>query len=130
MKNEKGFSLLEVLTALVLMSGAVFLSMRSMESVSSGQSQVRNYAKAHNVGITLMEQLLSVYSNDVKMTAGTHTLTYDRDGNITLVRPTFTATWIIKLDTPLTKLISIALQVTWLENGHPHTVSFQTFRMS
>ncbi|MGZ3721668.1 MAG: type IV pilus modification PilV family protein [Bdellovibrionales bacterium] len=130
MKNQRGFTLLEVLAATAMMSAAILLSMHSVETITSGQSQVRNFAKAHNIGLTVMEQLLAVYASDSKMTAGNHILKYDRDGNLVNAGETFTANWIIRIDTPITKIISIELHVTWTENGRKHTVNFNTFRQS
>jgi prepilin-type N-terminal cleavage/methylation domain-containing protein len=129
-RNQRGFTLLEVLVAAAMLSGAIFLSMRSMDIISFGQSQTRNYAKANNIGLTIMEQLLSVYSSDAKITSGAHSQTYDRDGNPVATGAVFTANWTVKWDTPIGKIISIQLQVSWIENGHSHVVNFQTFRQS
>jgi prepilin-type N-terminal cleavage/methylation domain-containing protein len=130
MKNARGFTFLEVLAAMAMMTGAIYLSMRSVETIGSGQAQIRNYSRANNIGLTLMEQLLAGYSSDPKMTAGAHNLFYDGDGNLVTVRPFYTASWTIKLDTPIVKIISIQLQITWNENGHQRVVNFQTFRQS
>jgi prepilin-type N-terminal cleavage/methylation domain-containing protein len=129
-KSQRGFTLLEVLVAAAMLSSAIFLSMRSMDIVSSGQAQTRNYAKANNIGLTIMEQLLAVYSSDAKVTSGNHSQAYDRDGNLVATGAYFTANWTVQWDNPIGKIISIQLQVSWSENGHPHVVNFQTFRQS
>jgi prepilin-type N-terminal cleavage/methylation domain-containing protein len=130
MKNQKGFSLLEVLASLVMLSGAVVLSMRSMDTISTGQGRIRNFAKAHNVGISVMEQLLAVYASDAKLTVGNHTATFDRDGNVTAVGAFFTVTWTVAADTPIVKILSIQMHISWRENGRQRIVNFQTFRES
>jgi Tfp pilus assembly protein PilV len=132
MKSALGFSLVEVLVAMAMMTGAILLSMHSADIISSGQSRTYNLAKAQNIGAVVMEQLLSVYSNDAKLTAGAHSQQYDRNGNpATVAAPAiFTANWTVSVDTPIGKIMRIQLQVTWNENGHPHTVTYQTFRQS
>ena len=132
MNNQRGFSLIEVLAATAMMTAAIVMSMHAVDLISAGQSRTYNMAKAQNIGSQLMEQLLSVYSNDGKLTAGAHAQQYDRNGYpASATNPAiFTANWTVKFDTPIGKIMQIQLQVTWVENGHPHIITFKTYRQA
>lgn len=121
---------MEVLIAMVLSSGAIMLTMRTIDFIKSAQFRSQNYSKAHNIAVTVLEQLIATFPTDTKLTSGNHSQQFDTNGNEVTVGGNFTARWTVNLDTPISKVMKIELNVSWQENGAQRTVSFVTFRES
>ena len=128
MSGEKGTSLIEALVAMAMLGFAMTYSLTSTDKIVSSSHTSRDMARANNIAVEVMEELMSVYDSDVKLTNGSHSQTFDREGNRSNAPVYFTATWIVRTDTPITKVSEIVLSVGWLENGNQKFVHLQTFR--
>jgi prepilin-type N-terminal cleavage/methylation domain-containing protein len=128
MKNSRGFTLMEVLFALAMVGTALGFSMYSTNLIGSTYSINRRLSKAHDVAGEVLEELLTIYDSDAKLTAGDHTQNYDDSGRKTAGAATFTATWTVRHNFPLTKVMEIQLRVEWNDNGHSRSVRYLTYR--
>jgi Tfp pilus assembly protein PilV len=129
-RDARGFTLLEVLISTAMLVMAITLSIAAGNMVTSSEYSIKNAAKAHNIAISLMEQLLANFSSDTNLTAGNHIQSYDVNGNLSTTRVVYTANWVVTLNSPITKIMQIQLYVTWQDGSLTRTVHFLTFRQS
>ena len=126
--NQKGFSLVEVLGALVLLLIiALFSTSVSVQTKNNfWYEQRRNVAM--NVAETLVEELILRAKADTEMTPGTHQRDYDRNGLPAGLNKVFTADWVITYDRPRTDMFEIKVKVGWNERSTPRSVELLTAR--
>ncbi len=127
-RNRSGFTLMEVLITLAILSVAMMFSSSSVSLISGNFQTSRRFAKAHDVAGLVMEELLSVYESDTKLTDGTHTQDYDEAGRKTAAPSIFVATWNVRTNFPITKVKEIRLDVTWQETAKQRGVHYITYR--
>lgn len=128
MKSQAGFSLMEVLVAIAMISVAIIAASHSNDLITKNFHNSRDFVKAHTIGTALMEELLSVYNSDPKLTPGQHSQNYDRDGRKINGPGPYTATWDVQDNTPLTSIREIRLRVNFNDGGTQRGVHFHTFR--
>ncbi len=128
MNKPGGFTLIEVLAAIVLLGLAAAFSTSAVDLMSTNYSTSRRLVQAHNIAVAQMETLLSAYNSDVNLSNGAHAQQYDIDGNPVAAGGAYNATWNVQSDTPVTSIMSIQLSVRWTESGAQHTVHLITFR--
>lgn len=128
--SQRGFTFLEVIAATVLLGMAIVLSMSATQIITTNEQNVKNFSQAHNIGVTLMEELMAHFATDANLTAGSHTRGYDMNGRPVAADPKYTAEWIVTYDTPVTKTMSIQVYIRWQDNGRDRVVHFLTYRLS
>lgn len=127
-QNRSGFTLMEVVIALAIMSVAMMFSSSSVSLISENFQTSRRFAKAHDVAAIVMEELLSVYESDAKLVDGTHTQDYDETGRKMPSASVFLATWTVRTDFPITKVKEIRLDISWQETAKRRGVHYITYR--
>ncbi len=127
-RSSRGFTLMEVVIALAIMSVAMMFSSSSVTLISGNFQTSRRFAKAHDIAGFVMEELLSVYESDTKLTDGNHTQNYDEFGRKTATVGIFEARWNIRTNFPITKVKEIRLDITWQETTKRRGVHYITYR--
>ncbi len=125
---SRGFTLMEVVTAMGMLSAALGASMYTSNMIGKTFSINRRMTKAHDIAALTLEELLATYDSDSKLTDGAHTQLYDDEGRKVGATGTFTATWTIRHNVPITKIIEIILTVSWVDDGHTRAVHYTTYR--
>lgn len=128
MRNARGFTLMEVVIAMGMLGVALGFSMYSTNLISTSYSLNRRLSKAHDVASLVLEELLAVYDSDAKLTVGSHTQNYDDHGKKQAGPSVFSATWNVRANFPITKIMEISLRVTWDDNGRTRSVRYLTYR--
>lgn len=126
--SSRGFSLMEVVIALGILSVAMMFSSSSVTLIGSNFQTTRRFAKAHSLAGVVMEELLSVYESDTKLTDGTHTQDFTEAGKKASATDVFLATWTVRTNFPITKVKEIKLDVSWQEVGKRRAVHYITYR--
>lgn len=88
----------------------------------------RDMAKANNLAVAAMEELMSVYGSDPKLIDGAHTQNYDREGNPVPTNGYFQVEWRVARDTPIPRVAEIRLFVFWAEGTNRRIIRLHTFR--
>lgn len=113
-----GFTLIEIVVAIVMLAFGVLASASLTAALMKSNRGVTNRTRAVEVAREKIEDLQSV--NYATLASGTDTV---------VVRGiTFTRTWTVTANSPMTNLKTIALTVTWGDRQGNHTVSNQTIR--
>lgn len=120
--------MMEVVIAMAILSVALMFSSSSTTLVGSNFQTSRRFAKAHDVAGLVLEELLSVYESDAKLTDGTHTQNYNENGGKAAAASVFEASWTVRTDFPITKVKEIRLDVRWNESGKQRGVHYLTYR--
>jgi type IV pilus assembly protein PilV len=106
--QSSGFTLIEVMVALSILAFGILAIASSQASSLSGT----NFAGTTTAGTTSamdrMEQLIAKPYSDADLTAGNH-------GPVT--QGSFTLTWTVALNTPLSSTKTITATATWNEKG-------------
>lgn len=126
--NQKGFSFVEVLGALVLLLiVALFSTSVSVQTKNNfWYEQRRNVAM--NVAESLVEELILRAKADTELTPGTHQRDYDRNGLPAGLNKQFKADWVVTYDRPRTDMFELKVRVTWNERSTPRFVELMTAR--
>ena len=127
-RGSRGFTLMEVVVAMGMLGLALGFSTYSTNMISSSYTLNRRMSKAHDVAGIVLEELLSVFESDVKLTNGIHTQLFDDECKKLAVGGVFTATWTVRTNFPITKIMEISLRVTWDDNGRTRSVRYLTYR--
>lgn len=127
-RRASGFTLMEVVIALAILSVAMMFSSSSVSLIGSNFQTSRRFAKAHDVAGIVMEELLSVYESDVKLTDGVHTQDFDEHGRKMPAANIFEARWTVQTNVPIPKVKEIKLDVSWDESGKRRAVHYTTYR--
>jgi type IV pilus assembly protein PilV len=128
--NQKGFSLIELLIATsILAVGLLALAQMQITSIK-GNALSSTTTDATTVAQDRLEQLIGLtYSSlttDTDLAAGNHPAGTQTIGGTQAVQGmTYTITWSITDDSPITNTKTIDLDVTWTENNQSRTVSVQ-----
>ena len=116
--DKKGFTLIEVLTGLVLLAiGLLAIAGMQLTSVK-GNFFSGNLTQASILAQDRLEALKQVDFNDASLTVGTH-----NDGTIS---GTFTRKYAVSL-VPGTPMLNITVTVSWKDSSD-HSISFTTVR--
>lgn len=117
LKNEKGFTILEVLIAISVLSIGI-LAVASMQ-VSAMWSN--NFASQQTEGTTLaldrMEKLMSLPYQDADLSSGNHTDHNPPSG--------YSVVWNVENDTPMTNTKRVIVTVKWKNHGVQKAVSVE-----
>lgn len=119
---------MEVVIAMAMLGAALAFSTYSTDLIGTNYSINRRMTKAHDVASYVMEELLSVYESDAKLVEGNHAQGYDDNGRKVAASPIFSATWTVRHDFPITKVMEIKVTVSWSDNGHQRAVRYLTYR--
>jgi type IV pilus assembly protein PilV len=131
--NQKGFSLIELLIAMsILAIGLLALAQMQITSIR-GNAYSSTTTDATTVAQDRLEQLIGLtYSSlttDTDLAAGNHPAgTQTIGGTQTVQGITYTITWSITDDFPITNTKAMDLDVTWTENSQSRTVSVQSVK--
>jgi Tfp pilus assembly protein PilV len=130
LKNQQGFSFVEVLGALVLLLlVALFSTSVSVQTKNNfWYEQRRNVAM--NVAESLVEELILRAKADAELTPGTHEREYDRNGlpATGAAGSQFKAAWVVTYDRPRTDMFEVKVRVSWNERATPRAVELLTAR--
>lgn len=115
-RNEKGFTLIEVLMAISIMAIGL-LGLAALQITATGGNAL---AKKNSLAVSLAEDKIEFYKNTLynNIPAGVTTETNLPAGAI------YTRTTTVEDDTPITGVKTITVKVAW-QNGSK-SVSFQT----
>jgi type IV pilus assembly protein PilV len=130
--NQKGFSLIELVIATsILAVGLLALAEMQITSIK-GNALSSTTTDATTVAQDRLEQLIGqTYSSlatdtNTDLAAGDHPAGTQTIGGTQAVQGiTYTITWSITDDSPITNTKTIDLDVTWTENNQSRTVSVQ-----
>ncbi|WDP88639.1 MAG: prepilin-type N-terminal cleavage/methylation domain-containing protein [Desulfobacter sp.] len=116
-RKESGFSLLEVLIAIVVLSVGLLAISMMQAHFASGNSQSRQMTRGTDIAMDHIETLSNLTNlDDSRLDVGNHTLiinTFERD---------YTLSWTVTDNNDRT--LSIDISVSWNSNGLTHTVNF------
>lgn len=127
--NERGFSMLELLIALVILEIGVLMLAGMQFATISANTNGYKMSTAAALGERLMERIKLLAINDPQLIAGT----YNGVINVplgganyfpaTVNGVTFNGQYTVTNDTPVVGLKRIDLTVSWVDNGN-HSVVF------
>jgi type IV pilus assembly protein PilV len=116
MKEQNGFTLLEVIIALVIFSIGL-LAVASMQmSAIKGNHFSGTLTEATNWAADQMETLLSLPYTDVDLAAGDHTAPQE---------DIYTIAWNVLDDATTNNTKTITITVAWTDRGSPRTLILQ-----
>ena len=118
LRSSPGFTLIEVVVAIVMLAFGVLASASLTAALMRSNSGVTNRTRAIEVAREKVEDLQSDLYFDI--VSGNDAVTV---GGIT-----FNRSWSVAANTPATNLRQITLTVTWTDRQGSHTVSNQTIR--
>ena len=125
MKNEKGYSLIEVLIAIVVLGiGILALATLQLSSIK-GNAFSQHLTEANAITQNEMERLVSLQLTDPDLTSGNHTTTVTGGA---AGSTSYAVLWNVQLDTPITNTKRINLTTTWNESGVQHSVQMSFIR--
>ncbi len=127
-RRQSGFTLMEVVIALAILSVAMMFSSSSVSLIGTNFQTSRRFAKAHDIAGIVMEELMSVYESDSKLVDGDHSQNFTEFGKKTAVPDVFLATWTVRTNFPITKVKEIKLDVSWQEVSKRRAVHYITYR--
>jgi prepilin-type N-terminal cleavage/methylation domain-containing protein len=118
-KNDKGFTLLEVIFAVSILAVGI-LAVASMQ-VSSirGNAFAWRTTEASTVAMGQIERLMDLSYIDTNLTNGNHTIPVVAAVN----GHTYNVTWIVVDDQPIDRTKTVRLTVSWTDHGLPRNVS-------
>jgi prepilin-type N-terminal cleavage/methylation domain-containing protein len=117
MKREEGFTLVELLIAVSILSAGL-LALGSMQvSAISGSAYSANVTEGSTLAADRIEKLLALPYTHADLSAGAHV-----DPNPPAGR---TVTWNVVDNAPLTNTKTITFTVQWTNRGIQKSVSFQ-----
>ncbi len=110
-KNENGFTLIEVLIALVILSFGI-LAVAKMQITSVGSNtNSRKYTEASTWGTSIIESIMSTAYDDASLTTGN-----DNNG-------IYTAQWTVTESDPISNVKQFNIVVTW-DNNKSFTANY------
>jgi prepilin-type N-terminal cleavage/methylation domain-containing protein len=129
-RRQGGFSLIEMMIALGILAFGILATMAGQVAAMHFSSNSREHTMAMKLAEDQMEEFFVMTAADVKA-EGTGTdpgnpIDPDPgDGNAMA----FSRSWIIDEDTPEAGIITITVQVSWVnENGNTQTARIQSFK--
>jgi prepilin-type N-terminal cleavage/methylation domain-containing protein len=123
--TEKGFTLVEVLIALAILSIGLLMAANLQITAISGNKGSSQMSVGTLLGQKAMEQLLTYNAaTDPSLTAGTHTATTEAANHLTLIPDTtfngtvFTRNYTVSTNNPIAGVRTISLNVQWTNQSN------------
>lgn len=118
LRASRGFTLIEIVVAIVMLAFGVLASASLTAALMRSNSGVTNRTRAIEILREKVEDLQSETYFDIA------------SGNdaVTVGGVTFSRSWAVAADTPAANLKTITLTATWNDRQGSHTVSNQTIR--
>jgi Tfp pilus assembly protein PilV len=117
-----GFTLIEAVASIGLLSIVILGTAVGADRAT----RYTEYSRTATTAMTLvhdeLEQLQAKVSTGPEFTAGNHADPNNPITSLGTAGGTYTRTWTVTADTPMTGLKTVALQVTWSLNGQTQTV--------
>ena len=120
--DERGFSLLELMIALVILAIGVLMLTGMQFATINANANGYKMSTAAVLGERLMERVKLLAFNDPQLIAGTYNGAINVGGAsyfpMVVNGLTYTGTYIVTDDTPIVGLKRIDLTVNWVDNGN------------
>lgn len=116
-RNARGFTLIEVMVALVVFAVGVLSLAMLIPLGTKGISRSGETTRASELSVATMEKLLATPYTDDDLTAGTHIDT----GNP--YNGSYHVTWVVENNQPITSCKRITVRVRWPVSTSPVNVS-------
>ena len=125
--NAAGFSLIEVLVAVVLVGIAIVANLTISGQIAQNLGHDTNVAIASQLGSNVMEDLMIRNSSDPLLAPGTHSQDYDIN-QLQVPSGSFTVTWQVALDTPIISVTQIVETVSMHSQPLSRSVTLTSYR--
>ena len=119
-RRERGFTLVEVLISLVILTFGLAAIVGLASSGTKATAYARHAGEASVVAQDKLEQLRMTAPSS--LAAGTDTV--DAHAFVTATG-LYTRTWTVSWSGTLA---TVVVQVTWTDDGQPHTITYRTMR--
>lgn len=122
MKDSKGYSLLEIMMALVILSVGLLALVQMQGVFAKGSGDARYITRAMDVGMSKMEELKNVAYSDPILNDGSHSDTDSSFGK------QFQITWNVNTTGTTNNIKEIELTVTWSSGSDSKSVTLNNVR--
>ena len=121
-QGAEGFTLIEAIASIGLLSVVILGTAVGADRAT----RYTEYSRTATTAMTLIhdeiEQLQAKGSADPEFTTGNHADPNNPITSMGAAGGTYTRTWTVTANTPMTGLKTVALQVTWSLNGQTQTI--------